>query len=130
MMYETMKMKVESVVDRECVGDEHIKTDKQREAFNRWAHGFTCQDHPTVVQVLLESGKDKDITGVEMPNLVYVSRQKSKASHHHFKAGALNVLLRVSAAMTNAPLILTLDCDMYSNDPNTPVQIWVSDMGH
>ncbi|RZC81979.1 hypothetical protein C5167_044568 [Papaver somniferum] len=123
MMYETMKMKVESVVDRGCVGDEHIKTDKQREAFNWWAHGFTRQGHPTVVQVLLETGKDKDITGVEMPNLVYVSRQKSKASHHHFKAGALNVLLRVSAAMTNAPLILTLDCDMYSNDPTTPLQM-------
>lgn len=24
--------------------------------------------------------------------------------------------------MTNAPLILTLDCDMYSNDPKTPLQ--------
>ncbi|KAI3928557.1 hypothetical protein MKW98_024158 [Papaver atlanticum] len=123
MMYETMKMKVEGVVDRGCVGDEHIKTDKQREAFSRWEDEFTRQDHPTVIQVLLENGQDKDITGVDMPNLVYVSRQKSKASHHHFKAGALNVLVRVSAAMTNAPLILTLDCDMYSNDPNTLVQM-------
>ena len=24
--------------------------------------------------------------------------------------------------MTNAPIILTLDCDMYSNDPSTPVR--------
>ena len=30
--------------------------------------------------------------------------------------------LRVSAAMTNAPIILTLDCDMYSNDPQTPLR--------
>ena len=28
--------------------------------------------------------------------------------------------LRVSAVMTNAPILLTLDCDMYSNDPQTP----------
>jgi hypothetical protein len=25
--------------------------------------------------------------------------------------------------MTNAPLILTLDCDMYSNDPSTPLRV-------
>lgn len=28
--------------------------------------------------------------------------------------------LRVSALMSNAPIILTLDCDMISNDPSTP----------
>lgn len=55
-----------------------------------------------------------------MPNLVYVSREKSRTAQHHFKAGALNALLRVSATMTNAPIILTQDCDMYSNDPQTP----------
>ena len=31
--------------------------------------------------------------------------------------------LRVSAVMTNAPMILTLDCDMYSNDPQTPIRV-------
>lgn len=91
-----------------------------------------------------------------MPNLIYVSREKSKKYSHHYKAGAQNVLvinsvklfkykkisvyadyileiifkrvmifslytqLRVSAVMTNAPIILTLDCDMLSNDPLTP----------
>ncbi|KAL6280622.1 hypothetical protein ACE6H2_017503 [Prunus campanulata] len=29
------------------------------------------------------------------------------------------IQLRVSAAMTNAPIVLTLDCDMFSNDPQT-----------
>ncbi|CAL5360254.1 unnamed protein product [Camellia sinensis] len=87
-------------------------------------------------QVLLEIGRDKDITGESMPNLIYVSRHKSKTSPHHFKAGALNALVvdseefepealrhikvRVSTIMTNAPIVLTLDCDMYSNDPQTP----------
>ena len=30
--------------------------------------------------------------------------------------------LRVSEIMTNAPIILTVDCDMYSNDPKTPLE--------
>ena len=30
--------------------------------------------------------------------------------------------IRVSATMTNAPMILTLDCDMSSNDPGTPLR--------
>ncbi|RVW91586.1 Cellulose synthase-like protein G1 [Vitis vinifera] len=74
------------------------------------------------IKVLLEHGKDKDVTGHGMPNLVYISREKSTDSPHRFKAGALNVLLRVSATMTNAPVILTLDSDMYSNDPQTPLR--------
>eukprot|EP00257_Ricinus_communis_P005023 XP_002518852.2 cellulose synthase-like protein G3 [Ricinus communis] len=97
-----------------------IDYDMVKNAFNKWTDKFTRQDHPTVIQVLLDTSKDTDITGSQMPNLIYVSRQKSKTSTHHFKAGALNVLVRVSAAMTNAPMILTLDCDMYSNDPQTP----------
>lgn len=47
-----MKINVESVVERGCVGDEHIKNDEQREAFTKWTDGFTHQDHPTVIQVL------------------------------------------------------------------------------
>jgi len=37
---------------------------------------------------------DKDVTGRFMPSLAYVSREKSKASNHHFEAGAQNVLVR------------------------------------
>ena len=40
-----------------------------------------------------------DITGHTMPNLVYVSREKRPGSPHHFKAGALNVLV----SKTNHP---------------------------
>lgn len=31
--------------------------------------------------------------------------------------------IRVSATMTNSPIILTVDCDMYSNDPITPQRV-------
>ncbi|PIA34554.1 hypothetical protein AQUCO_03700086v1 [Aquilegia coerulea] len=121
IMYENMKDKVESVVERGHVGDEHITSEHESQAFKKWTTGFTRQQHPTVIQVLLESEKDKDTTGHGMPNLVYLSREKSRTSPHYFKAGALNALLRVSATMTNAPLVLTQDCDMYSNDPRTPL---------
>ncbi|XAR55158.1 Cellulose synthase (UDP-forming) [Bertholletia excelsa] len=122
-MYKSMKMRVENVVERSKVWDEYITSEEEREAFGKWTPGFTRQDHPAVIQVLLDSSRDKDGSDKTMPNLIYLSREKSKTSSHHFKAGALNALLRVSAAMTNSPIILTLDCDMYSNDPQTPHQV-------
>ncbi|XP_057510917.1 cellulose synthase-like protein G3 isoform X2 [Actinidia eriantha] len=92
MMYKSMKERVENVIERGKVGDESITCEEEREAFNKWREEFIGQDHPTIIQVLLENGRDKDIAGQSMPNLIYVSRQKSKTSPHHFKAGALNAL--------------------------------------
>ncbi|KAL6313238.1 hypothetical protein AAG906_018704 [Vitis piasezkii] len=122
-MYERMRDRVENVVKRGSISNDYIPDQREIEAFSRWTDEFTPQNHPPVIQVLLERGKDKDITGHDMPNLVYISREKRMDSPHHFKAGALNVLLRVSATMTNAPVILTLDGDMYSNDPQTPLRV-------
>ncbi|KAL6349098.1 hypothetical protein AAG906_033754 [Vitis piasezkii] len=121
-MYERMRDRVENVVKRGSISHDYIPNQREIEALSRWTDEFTPQNHPPVIQVLIECGKDKDITGHGMPNLVYISREKRMDSPHHFKAGALNVLLRVSATMTNAPVILTLDSDMYSNDPQTPLR--------
>ncbi|KGN53431.1 cellulose synthase-like protein G2 isoform X4 [Cucumis sativus] len=121
IMYEKMKIEVENICEKGM--DELLNVKEECMAFNPWrTKSFTPKHHPAVIQVLLESSKNKDISGEALPNLIYVSRQKSLTSHHHFKAGALNTLLRVSATMTNAPIILTLDCDMYSNDPHTPAR--------
>ncbi|GAV68673.1 Cellulose_synt domain-containing protein [Cephalotus follicularis] len=123
ILYQGMKVRVEHVVETGKVND-YINTELGREAFNKWtSYRFTTQEHPTIIQVLLDSSRDKDVAGNLMPNLVYVSREKSRTSPHNFKAGALNALLRVSAVMTNASMILTLDCDMYSNDPHTPLRV-------
>ncbi|KAJ9706222.1 hypothetical protein PVL29_001661 [Vitis rotundifolia] len=123
MKYEVMKQRIETTMEQGKVGYECVTSEEEREALSKWTDKFTRQDHPTVIQVLLESGQDKDRSGRMMPNLIYVSRQKSRASPHQFKAGALNTLLRVSAIMTNAPIVLTLDCDMYSNNPVTPQHV-------
>ena len=45
------------------------------------------------MQILLENGEDKDILGNDLPSLIYVSREKRPGIPHHYKAGALNVLV-------------------------------------
>ncbi|KAK1382326.1 Cellulose synthase [Heracleum sosnowskyi] len=123
VMYEIMKTRVEYQLKRGKVSDEYIFSEQERKIFDKWSNDFTPTNHPTLIQVLLESCKDKDVSGTCMPNLIYVSREKNSLFSHQYKAGALNALLRVSAIMTNAPLVLTLDCDMYSNDPTTPHRV-------
>ncbi|KAL8525090.1 hypothetical protein ACS0TY_014630 [Phlomoides rotata] len=76
------------------------------------------RDHPPLVEVIRDStanGMNSD--NEKLPLLVYVAREKRPSHPHNFKAGALNVLVRVSAMISNSPYILVLDCDMYCNDP-------------
>ncbi|XP_026657101.2 cellulose synthase-like protein G2 isoform X1 [Phoenix dactylifera] len=77
------------------------------------------QDQPSCIEII--KGDQEMSTSfekqAEIPLLVYVSREKRKNHPHHFKAGALNVLLRISGIISNSPYILVLDCDMYTNNP-------------
>ncbi|KAJ6719451.1 CELLULOSE SYNTHASE A CATALYTIC SUBUNIT 7 [UDP-FORMING]-LIKE [Salix purpurea] len=83
----------------------------------------SSKDHSPVIEVMDDEPKDDaGIKQAKMPLLVYVSREKRPSHSHHFKAGALNVLLRVSGITTNSPYILVLDCDMYCNDPTSARQ--------
>ncbi|KAH9290245.1 hypothetical protein KI387_034362, partial [Taxus chinensis] len=112
-IYEEMKYAINSTVERGSVPENNFNKHK---GFEEWSSGISSRDHPSIVQVLLEKGKDSDVEGHDLPSLVYVSREKKPGYPHNFKAGAINVLIRVSAAMSNAPFILTLDCDMYANN--------------
>ncbi|CAM8981894.1 unnamed protein product [Rhodiola kirilowii] len=76
-------------------------------------------DHPSIVEVIADSTMKDETDNLDMPLLVYVSREKRPSQPHHFKAGALNALLRVSGSISNSPYILVLDCDMYCNDPSS-----------
>ncbi|XP_048130934.1 cellulose synthase A catalytic subunit 7 [UDP-forming]-like [Rhodamnia argentea] len=82
------------------------------------------RDHPSTIEVVRGNLTDEVVQAdqVPMPQLVYVSREKRPSHHHHFKAGALNVLLRVSGVISNSPYILVLDCDMHCNDPSSARQ--------
>ncbi|WOG87566.1 hypothetical protein DCAR_0206795 [Daucus carota subsp. sativus] len=123
VMYERMKLRINEVVERGSIHG-YVTDEEVRGTFAVWHNtpGFTPKNHPTIIQIIMESATEKDESGNRMPNLVYVSREKKKTTPHNYKAGALNVLLRVSATMTNAPLVLTQDCDMFSNDPKTPLR--------
>ncbi|KAF5185553.1 Cellulose synthase-like protein g1 [Thalictrum thalictroides] len=81
-------------------------------------------DRPPIIQVIQNDAVDDEVKENEtkVPLLVYVSREKRPTHPHHFKAGALNVLLRVSGIISNSPYVLALDCDMYCNDPTSARQ--------
>ncbi|KAK7272274.1 hypothetical protein RJT34_28770 [Clitoria ternatea] len=72
------------------------------------------RNHPTIIKVIWEN---KEGLSDGVPHLIYISREKRPQHPHHYKAGAMNVLTRVSGLMTNAPFILNVDCDMYVNNP-------------
>ncbi|GAU23784.1 hypothetical protein TSUD_26920 [Trifolium subterraneum] len=68
------------------------------------------------IKVIQESSSGEK-EQVKLPLLVYVSREKRPSHPHHFKAGALNALYRVSAVISNSPYTLVLDCDMFCSEP-------------
>ncbi|XP_019448917.1 PREDICTED: cellulose synthase-like protein H1 isoform X1 [Lupinus angustifolius] len=73
------------------------------------------KNHPTIIRVIW-GDKERLLDG--LPQLIYISREKRPKHPHHYKAGAMNVLTRVSGLMTNAPFMLNVDCDMFVNNPN------------
>ncbi|OIT28966.1 PREDICTED: cellulose synthase-like protein E6 [Nicotiana attenuata] len=92
---------------------------KQHKGFREWNFISSKQDHHTIIQILIDkrdSSENVDVVGQILPTLVYLAREKRPQHHHHFKAGAMNALIRVSARISNSPIILNVDCDMYSNN--------------
>ncbi|CAL5027486.1 unnamed protein product [Urochloa decumbens] len=109
-----MKGEYEKLVSRIESADEESLVRRGDGEFAEFV-GADRRDHPTIIKVLRDSGKAAD--GTEIPSLIYISREKSPRHPHHFKAGAMNVLTRVSGVLTNAPIMLNVDCDMFANNP-------------
>uniref|UniRef100_A0A0D9X059 Glycosyltransferase 2-like domain-containing protein n=1 Tax=Leersia perrieri TaxID=77586 RepID=A0A0D9X059_9ORYZ len=65
-----------------------------------------------------ESDHAMDFSAVDIrvPMLVYIAREKRPGYDHQKKAGAMNVQLRVSALLTNAPFVINFDGDHYINN--------------
>ncbi|KAK1568232.1 hypothetical protein Q3G72_021977 [Acer saccharum] len=72
------------------------------------------RNHPAIVKIIWENN---DGLSDGIPHLIYISREKRPKHPHYYKAGAMNVLTRVSGLMTNAPFMLNVDCDMFANNP-------------
>ncbi|KAK4484750.1 hypothetical protein RD792_007344 [Penstemon davidsonii] len=117
-LYEDMKRRLDSAVEYGSIPKE-IKN--QHKGFSEWNSQVTKQDHKSIVQILIDGWNTNavDVQGNRLPTLVYLSREKKPGIAHNFKAGSMNTLIRVSSEITNAPIILNLDCDMYSNDPDS-----------
>ncbi|XP_058070313.1 cellulose synthase-like protein E6 [Magnolia sinica] len=121
MDYSSVKKKFEEMQEKiEKAGrNQHVEkeTRKQHKGFAEWESKVHPRDHPSIIEVLLRgNGEDVDADGNNMPTLVYVSREKRPGHPHHYKAGALNAMNRVSNLISNAPFILNVDCDMHSNN--------------
>ncbi|XP_041025129.1 cellulose synthase-like protein E6 [Juglans microcarpa x Juglans regia] len=116
--YENMKQRIETVTKLGQIPEE-IR--KEHKGFSEWNLVANRRDHQTILQILID-GKDPtalDMEGQSLPTLVYLAREKRPQYHHNFKAGAMNALIRVSSRISNGPIILNLDCDMYSSDSET-----------
>ncbi|KAF3972584.1 hypothetical protein ACB098_02G079000 [Castanea mollissima] len=110
-MFERRKIQERYEIFKESIANVRGKVDGSR---------ITARDHPSLIEVIQDNSNDKvQVDQVKIPLLVYVAREKRPSHSHHFKAGALNVLQRVSCMLSNSPYILVLDCDMYCNDPTS-----------
>ncbi|OAY69861.1 Cellulose synthase-like protein G2 [Ananas comosus] len=98
-MYEDFKESVKKAKDKAIANGDFAKT---------------ARDRPPRIEVIKDEQEEEQDD--QIPSLVYVAREKRKNYPHHFKAGALNVLLRVSSTISNSPYVLVLDCDMSAND--------------
>lgn len=99
MAYRKMKITVEKVVERGDInGVDYITADQEAlKTFSKCSgtDGFTSRNHPAIIQILLESTINRDVLGHALPNLTYIAREKSTTTAHHFKAGALNMLVSI-----------------------------------
>ena len=78
-------------------------------------------DHPSCKPQLgssVSTNSPIDLSNVDtrLPMLVYISREKRPGYDNQKKAGAMNVMLRVSALLSNAPFVINFDCDHYINN--------------
>ncbi|KAH7837625.1 hypothetical protein Vadar_015978 [Vaccinium darrowii] len=114
-LYEDMKERINNASNSGQVPE---AARKEHKGFQDWDLVSSRRDHPTILQILID-GRDPRAVDIEeqtLPTLVYLAREKRPQYHHNFKAGALNALLRVSSRISNGLVVLTVDCDMYSNN--------------
>ena len=55
-MYESMKVRLENVLERGKVDEEYITSELERRALSKWTDEFTCRDHSTIIQVCFIKG--------------------------------------------------------------------------
>ncbi|GMH29597.1 hypothetical protein Nepgr_031440 [Nepenthes gracilis] len=114
-LYEEMKNRVETTTK---LGRIPAEIRAKHNGFSKWDSFVSRNDHDAIVQIVIDgrNPNEKDIEGLTLPSLVYLAREKRPHHFHHFKAGSMNALIRVSSEITKGQIILNVDCDMYSNN--------------
>jgi hypothetical protein len=59
------------------------------------------------IQVIYENKGDKDDI---LPHVVYVAREKRPNINHHYKAGAMNVMVILFLTDYHYPILLRISC--------------------
>ncbi|EEE69910.1 hypothetical protein OsJ_29755 [Oryza sativa Japonica Group] len=78
-------------------------------------HNLCTPKEWSFIKILID-GKSQNVVdddGNVLPSLVYMAREKRPQYHHNFKSWAMNALI------CNNPIILNVDCDMYSNNSDS-----------
>ncbi|XP_042065291.1 cellulose synthase-like protein E2 [Salvia splendens] len=113
-LYEDMENRIELA---KKLGTVSKSTLIEHTGFSSWDSYTPKTDHDAILHILIDrDGEATDVEGCRLPTLVYLAREKRPRHVHNFKAGAMNALIRVSSEISNGPIILNVDCDMYSND--------------
>ncbi|XP_051125361.1 cellulose synthase-like protein G3 [Andrographis paniculata] len=116
----------EFLADRKVIEDKYGEFKERLDANKETLGTSVSGDHPPIVKIINDAtdnnSRSPDSNQKGMPLLVYVAREKRPSHPHHFKAGAINVLLRVSGVISNAPYFVVLDCDHYCNDTSAARQ--------
>ncbi|KAJ9560961.1 hypothetical protein OSB04_006121 [Centaurea solstitialis] len=81
ILYKKIEIAAQSTFPCDCDSDFGVFADVYR------------SNHPTIIKVVSEN---KEGTPNELPHVIYISREKNSKHHHHYKAGAMNVLVSTS----------------------------------
>ncbi|XP_020524516.1 cellulose synthase-like protein H1 isoform X3 [Amborella trichopoda] len=82
--YDELSKRINEAVSSKSVPYPNIN--EEFAAFSRMEN----RDHPSIVKVIVEN-RERSIGG--LPHVIYVSREKRPKHPHHYKAGAMNVLV-------------------------------------
>ncbi|KAB1215087.1 Cellulose synthase-like protein E6 [Morella rubra] len=117
-LYQEMESRIENAAKIGRIPEDVLL---KHEEFSQWDPYFSRGDHDPILQILID-GRNPNATdrdGFVLPTLVYLAREKRPLHRHNFKAGAMNALIRVSSKISKGPIILNVDCDMYSNNSHS-----------
>ncbi|KAE8663142.1 hypothetical protein F3Y22_tig00113096pilonHSYRG00099 [Hibiscus syriacus] len=112
--YEDVKMRIETTTKLNRI-PQHIR--KQHEGFREWDFVSSKRDQQTILQILID-GRDPnawDIEGNPLPTRVFVKREKTPTSPP-FQSWIHECAYQAIIKDNNSPIILNVDCDMYSDN--------------